>query len=458
MKLSLVRRRQARLALGILVGLLALASGIAAVGQFDFQRDRRDQDRVAKLATADLPTLAPSAQAEGWPQWRGPFGDGVSHETGLLDEWPESGPPIVWRKPVGRGFSSFAINLGRLITMEEEAATDAGARFESIVCLDAGTGNELWRHRYLNHYDERFGPGPRSTPAIDGEFVYTVGPTGIMHCLRADNGAKVWRRDLLDEFHGRPMQYGVAFSPLVEGGLVFVAPGGPDGSSVAALDKTTGATVWKALDDPASYSSPIIVSAGGVRQVLFLTNLNLVSFAPEDGREHWRFPWKAEGGFNIATPFACGDYVFTASGYGKGCALLEVTGGPNGRPRAARVYEHNRLRPFFASPVRVGDFVYGFDQMDLVCLNVRTGAIVWREKTIRDFRKGSLLAAEGNLIVCGELGTLALVEATPAGYHEKSSCRLSPTRCWTAPALANGLLYVRNDAEIVCFDLRKPGG
>jgi outer membrane protein assembly factor BamB len=408
---------------------------------------------VKRLEAAEIP-LAPLANTD-WPQWRGSNRDGVSRETGLLDQWPDDGPPLAWKRPIGRGFSSFAVANGRLYTMDqEETGSTPEQSSECVVCLDARTGSELWRFRYPNRYDERFGPGPRSSPAVDGDFVYAVGPTGILHCLHAGTGAKVWRCDLLEAFSAPAMQYGVSFSPLIEGNLIYVMPGGPNGNSVAALDKSTGALIWKALDDPASYSSPVAMTMDGVRQVLFLTNTALVSLTL-DGRKLWRFPWQAVGGFNIATPIVVGRYVFVASGYGKGCAMLEVTAGPDGTLRADRVYEHNRLRPYFASPVRVGDHIYGFDQMDLVCMNVRTGAIAWREKAIRTFKKGSLVAADGHLIVFGEAGTLTLLEATPAEYREKSTCKISPTRCWAAPALAEGRLYVRDDAQIFCFDLRK---
>ncbi len=434
---------------------LSAAGAIAAFAFIDVERYRSDADRVKRLAAADLAVPAAQVARADWPQWRGPNRDGTSLETGLLDEWPAAGPPVLWKKPIGRGFSSFAISDGRLFTMEQEGADPAtGEIFECILCLDVRTGDEIWRYRYPNHYDERFGPGPRSTPAVDGEFVYAVGPTGIMHCLRTSSGEKIWRRELLDDFQGRPMQYGVAFSPLVDGNHVYVAPGGPAGNSVAALDKSTGSLVWKSHDDPASYSSPIAATLAGSRQTLFLTNTELIGLSAE-GVALWHYPWKTADGFNIASPMAFGNYVFIASGYGKGCALLEVTAASDGVLQAGRVYEHNRMRPYFASPVRVGDYLYGFDQNDLVCMNVRTGAIAWREKGQRDFRKGSLLAADGRLIILGESGTLSLVLATPEGYQEKSTCRISQTRCWTCPALAYGKLFVRDDAQIICFDLRK---
>jgi outer membrane protein assembly factor BamB len=309
----------------------------------------------------------------------------------------------------------------------------------------------LWRFRYPNRYEERFGSGPRSTPAVDGGLVYAVGPTGILHCLRADTGAKVWRCDLADQFKAPLPRYGVAFSPLVEGDLVIVMPGGP-GAAVAAFDKRTGTLVWKALDDPVGYSSPVATTAASVRQVLVLTNKALVSLRPQDGRVFWRQSWEPVGGFNIATPLAFGDYIFVSSGYGKGCALFEVSLREDGSPQAGLVYAHRWMRNYFASSVRCKDHIYGFDNTDLACLDVRTGTIVWRHRS--RFRKGSLLIAGNRLIVLGEQGRLALAEATPEGYREKSAFRVSVNKCWTVPVLAGGKLYVRDEGRLVCLSLR----
>jgi outer membrane protein assembly factor BamB len=204
------------------------------------------------------------------------------------------------------------------------------------------------------------------------------------------------------------------------------------------------------------YSSPIVATAAGTRQLIVFTNTALVSLSPEDGAVYWRYPWQTENGFNIATPLGFGDWIFISSAYGKGCALVEVTRGADGPPpRAARVYEHNRMRNYFASSVRCGDHLYGFDMTDLVCMDARTGRVAWREKGFRSFRKGSLLAADGHLIVLGEDGTLRLVKATPSGYTEEASYRVTASKCWTVPALAAGKLYVRDESEIVCLDLTR---
>jgi outer membrane protein assembly factor BamB len=446
--------------LGLTVGLVLLTGGVVALATRDRERHQYDPDRMEKLARTALPSGEPGRAVDGdWPQWRGPNRDGLSTETGLRTSWPADGPRLLWKKPVGRGFSSLAVSAGRLYTMEKTTGPDPGTDTpsppqEAVVCLDAHTGKGIWRFRYPNHYDERFGSGPRSTPAVTGGYVYAVGPTGIFHCLRADTGEKVWRHDLMEEFQGRPMQYGVSFSPLVEGDLVFAMPGGSNGNALAAFDRRTGALAWKALDDPVGYSSPIAVTAAGVRQLLCFTNTALVSLAPASGKVYWRYPWETERGFNIATPVAFGNYVLISSAYDKGCALLEIAAEADGSLRARRVYEHNRLRNYFASSIRYGDYVYGFDMMDLVCMDVRTGRIVWREKGARSFRKGSLLIADGLLLILGEGGTLTLAVATPEGYKEKASFSLTPNKCWTVPVLAGGKLYVRTESEILCLDLR----
>jgi outer membrane protein assembly factor BamB len=447
------KRRTGWIILTLVVCLLAAIAGAIALTKIDWEHKHANPARLKRLAEVDFGATESKATRPGdWPQWRGPNRDGLSLETGLFKMWPDAGLPMLWKQPIGRGFSSSAIVNGRLYTMADESVTDT--REEVVICLDAASGNPVWRFAYANHYDERFGAGPRSTPTVDGEFVYAVGPTGIFHCLRADNGQLVWRHDLQEEFHGRKMQYGVAFSPLVEGDLVYVTPGGPDGNSIAAFDKRTGTLTWKALDDPMGYSSPIAATFNGIRQILVFTNQELVSFSAKDGKQLWHFPWVTDNGFNIATPLVFGNYVFISSGYGKGCALLEITQDPDGQQSPHLVYEHNRMRNHFASSVRYGDHIYGFDQTDLVCMEIRTGKVAWREKGMRSFGKGCLTIADGRLLVLGELGQLTLAEATPTAYVPISSMRVSDNKTWTVPVVSNGKLYIRDESHLACFDLK----
>jgi outer membrane protein assembly factor BamB len=221
---------------------------------------------------------------------------------------------------------------------------------------------------------------------------------------------------------------------------------------VAAFEKRSGRLVWQALSDEPGYSSPVCATLAGVRQLLVLTNESLVSLSPANGRINWRHPWPIKDGFNIATPITVGNYVFISSAYGKGCALLEVTRNSDDSLGVQEVYEHNRMRNYFASSVRYGEHIYGFDNSDLACMEVRTGMVLWREK---GFGKGSLLIADGRLIVLAEHGRLALAEASPEGYRERAAFQVSTNKCWTVPVLAGGRLYVRDENHLCCLDLRK---
>jgi outer membrane protein assembly factor BamB len=458
MVVRLARWKPRRPVLAVLVSVVAIIGALAAASRLDVAHFRSDSERMRSLEAS--PSLC-IGQLRGvprdWPQWRGPHRDGLSPETRLLRDWPKSGPPVRWQRSIGRGFSAPVVARGHVYTMVQDDAPDQGASAQSqacegVLCLDADTGLERWHFFYPGQYEERMGSGPRSTPAVDEGFVYAVGPTGVFHCLRADTGAKVWRHDLLEEFHAKRPRYGVSFSPLVDGDLVYALPGGPNDGCVAAFDKRSGRLVWQVLGDEPGYSSPVCATLAEVRQLLVLTNEALVSLSPEDGRMNWRYPWQTKDGFNIATPLAFGNYVFISSAYGKGCALLEVTRNADGSLGVREVYEHNRMRNYFASSVRYGEYIYGFDNSDLACMEIRTGAVLWRE---RGFRKGSLLIADGRLIVLAEHGRLALAEAAPEGYRERAAFQVSKNKCWTAPILAAGRLYVRDENHLSCLDLRK---
>jgi outer membrane protein assembly factor BamB len=446
----------------LLFGLLAF---------YHFQnRPRFAPDPVLVTELADAVILedsdtGPNRQREDWPQWRGPRRDGVSTETGLLPDWPEKGPPEAWRVKGGSGYSAVVVTGGRAFTMLREGNQ------EVVVCWDAATGKERWRFPYDCPYSNGQGSGPRSTPAVDGDLIYTVGATGLFHCLETATGKKRWRHDLLGEFKAHNLGWGVSFSPLVEGDLVFTMPGGPDGYSLAAFDKRSGDLVWKGLADPAGYSSPIAITAGGVRQIVFFTGHSLVGVTPQDGKLLWRFPWTTQHGVNAATPIffrarssepgghpesrggkAVGDYLFISSNYGKGCALLKVSG-QGSHATVSLVYEGNQMQNHFASSVLYRGYVYGFNDATLTCLDVRTGKALWKQ---RGFDKGSLLAAADRLYILGERGNLAVAEATPEQYRELAQFQAFRSRCWTAPVLADGRLYLRDEQEVLCLDLRKP--
>lgn len=440
------RQRAARLYVWLAVLLLA-AFGLLA-GYHFFFRDRHTADAalLRELQAAQLGRTPPAPAVKGeWPQWRGPNRDGISAETGLLKEWPKEGPKELWRAQGGLGYSTFAVADGRAYTILQDGDDEA------VVCWDAETGKERWRFKYAARFENGFGSGPRSTPTVQDGLVYAVGATGIFHCLKADSGDKVWRHDLLEEFKADNLEWGVSFSPLIEGDLVLTNPGGPKGGSIAAFDGKDGKLVWKSLDDQAGYSSPIAASLAGTRQVLFFTGQALVSVSPTDGKENWRYPWRTSYDVNAATPIVLDDYVFISSGYGKGAALLKVEADGGGL-KAKRVYETNRMCNHFSSCVLYKEHLYGFtDPGLLTCMEFRSGKVLWQQ---RGFETGSLTIADGHLIVLGKHGKLALVEASSEGYREKASCQPFKDKCWSVPVLANGRLYLRDEATVLCLDLR----
>jgi outer membrane protein assembly factor BamB len=417
-----------------------------------------DAERVHELTSATrIPAETVPVATSDWPQWRGPQRNGISPETDLLTAWPDDGPKVRWRQPTGDGYSGVVVAQGRAVTMVQDGEDEA------VVCWDAASGKELWRFRYPAHFRHRqFGDGPRSTPAIADGQVYTVGGTGVMHCLKlipaSTAGEALWRKDLLPEFGAPPLEWGIAFSPLVENGLVYVMPGGPAGNALVALDCATGNIAWNRFDDKASYSSPITADLAGGRQLVVLLEGRLVGVGPDSGKLLWEYPWSsgpAHTPSSIVTPLVIqrtsGDYVFLTSGYDKGCALLKIEPDASGC-KATQVYRNLNLRAVFSSPVCVGDYVYGFDDVNLVCLDVRNGKRHWKEF---GFDKGSLIAADGRLIVLGAEGTLAVVAAEPAAYREIARFTHAEERCWTAPSLADGKLYVRNRKRVVCYDLKR---
>jgi outer membrane protein assembly factor BamB len=443
---TVARKRWGRLYLWLSAGLMMILGGVATYLFLDRKVFRGNSEMLRRLENSDLSVASADPKVVGqWPQWRGPNRDGWSRENGLLTKWPESGPKKLWQAPASVGYSNLAVAAGKAITVLQDAQDEA------VVCWNAATGQEHWRYKYPGQYLDMQGSGPRSTPAIDGDRVYTVGAKGMLSCVMVSNGELIWKHDLVQEFNGQTPRWGISFSPLVEGDLVFTNPGGPNGTSVIAFNKITGDMAWKNLDDLPAYSSPIAATIAWKRQILFFTQTGLVSVTPEDGSLLWRFPWLTQFDANIATPIVMGNYVFISSGYNRGCAVLEIKKDSNGAFQAKSVYEHNRMRNHFATCVYYQDYLYGFDDATLVCMNFRTGSIAWTKK---DFKKGSLLIADGKLIILGESGTLALAEATPADYRQISSFQFSRGKCWTCPVLAEGRLYVRDEEKIVCYELR----
>ncbi len=389
---------------------------------------------------------------EDWPQWRGPNRDGVSRETGLLVDWRSRKPQRIWQVPLGTGFSSFAVADGRLYTL---ASLD---RREYVFCLDAADGRTLWRvPSGATHRDTSGGDGPRSTPTVDGDRVYTLGAEGLLQCLNAEDGTVRWKHDVLKEFGAENLNWGVSMSPLLNGDQLLVNVGAK-GASIVAFNKYTGKVDWRALDDVAGYSSPIKISVGGsgdaaVEEFVFFCGKALVGISPKDGAEHWRYKWITTSDMNIATPiYDPGTrMLFISASRDTGrCSAYRLTASHHG-VRSEHLYTNKNMRNHFNGCVLVDGYVYGFDNSVLKCIRLADGEEMWRHRSVG---KGSLVAAQGHLYVLGERGDLAVVEATHEAYREKGRFKaLDSSRAWTPPALAHGRLYVRDLENAACIDI-----
>jgi outer membrane protein assembly factor BamB len=404
-----------------------------------------DPALIEKLKGETLPTTTPAVATGDWSQWRGPNRDGIATEEGLAKSWPESGPSVLWKVPGGLGYASISVAGDQAYTIVQDGED------EVILCLAVSDGAVRWRHRYPAKFRENLsGIGPRSTPTVADGRVYVVGATGRFHCLEASSGKVLWEKDFVKDLQASTPEYGFTCSPLVEGDLVYVITGAPNGGSCVAYQRIDGKLVWKNFDDTAGYSSPVAATIGGRRQIIFLTGQSLRGVLPEDGKELWRVPWKTQQDINAASPIVIGSLVYISSGYNKGCALLQIAENAQGWSPSL-VYEHNRMRNQFATSVLVGEHLYGFDDMYLACMELRTGKVVWKR---RGFDKGSLLAVPGHLIVLGEYGQLALVETNPAKYQAVSQTALPKGVFRSMPSLAHGKLFVRDQESIYCLNLR----
>jgi outer membrane protein assembly factor BamB len=373
--------------------------------------------------------------AADWQQWRGPQRNGISSETNWLSRWSGAGPKKVWTAQVGQGFSSVAVKGNRVYTMGNMGEKDV------VYCLDAANGKVVWRHSYSCSAGD-YG-GPRATPTVDGDKVYTLSREGQAFCLNAASGKVVWSKDLQRETGGQPPRWGFASSALVEGNLVIYNVG----TAGVALDKNTGRVAWKTGSGTSGYASPVPYTLGNQRGVAIFTANSIVGLNPTNGRQLWQHPWQTRFDVNAADPIFSGDTVFISSNYGRGCALIRVAGG---RPTA--LWENRSLRNHFSSSVMVGGSIYGNDEGRLACLDLKTGGERWRQG---GFGKGGLIAANGNLICLTERGLLVIVKATPDKYTELASAQVLRGTCWTHPVLANGFVYCRShEGELVCLDVR----
>jgi outer membrane protein assembly factor BamB len=412
--------------------------------------------------------------AAAWPQWRGPDRTGVSKETGLLKSWPKNGPPLLWTyKDTGIGYSGPAIVGNRLYTM--------GARNEVtyIIALDVNKGTEIWSQKVGPIFtQDAYGDGPRSTPTIDGDYLYALDGNGELVCLETAKGKEIWRKNLVKDLGGEMMsEWGFSESILIDGDKLLCTPGGAKGT-LAALDKKTGAVLWQSseLKNKAPYSSIMAAEIGGVRQYIQTSYIDdkeggvVSGFAAKDGKVLWTMPILEGKSYGIGpTPIISGNLVYVVS-YEGGCHLFQVT--PKGKSFAAKdIYPGNVRRKvlnFHGGMVKVGDYVFGHSKgPGWVCQDFKTGKLQWNSRK-PECKSGAILGTEERLYLYTDLGEVVLAEMNSKAWKEQGrfqipeKSKVPQTRktsreagIWTHPVVANGRLYLRDQELLFCYDVRE---
>ncbi len=395
-------------------------------------------------------SLSPVTAAD-WPQWRGPTRDDVSTETGLLKQWPAAGPQRTWLfENAGMGYAGFSVSTGRLFTM----GTRDGK--EVLLAINATTGKELWATPIGDVLKNGWGDGPRSTPTVDVDRIYTMSGTGNLVCVKIIDGKVLWTKSMKD-LGGDTPSWGFTESPLVDGKNVIVTPGGGKGT-MAALDKMTGNPVWQSAEitEGAQYSSIIPATIGGKKQYVQLVMQTVFGVDPANGKLIWRSPWSGRTAV-IPTPIVKGDEVFISSGYGVGCKKVKISGS-----EATDVFVNKDLQNHHGGVILVDGYLYGHsDKSGWTCMDFKDGTVKWANKSLG---KGAVGYADGMLYCLEEnSGTLVLAEASTTGWKESGRFKLDPQaanrnpqgKIWVHPVISNGKLYLRDQEFIYCYNVKK---
>jgi outer membrane protein assembly factor BamB len=421
------------------------------------------------LAAADSPKERASGKTEitssgaDWPQWRGPDRNDISHETGLLKTWPKTGPKLLWTyEETGIGYSGPSVVGDHLYVM------GADEKNEFVQAINVKSGKKVWSSIVGEFYQNKYGSGPRSTPAVDGGHLYVLGANGDLSCLDRSTGAKKWSVNLTDKkgtAGGRPV-WGYSESPLVDGDRVVCSPGGSKGT-LAAFDKETGKLLWqsKEVTDQEGYSSVVVAQLGGVRQYVQQTMNGVAGIAPADGKRLWYYP---EPGYKVAvipTVLVHNGLVYAVAGYGAGASLLQLENA-DGKFNARNLYSEEArglMDNKHGGVLAVGDLVFGWSDASRgkwVCQDFKTGKEVWKSTAQG---RGSVTCADGNLYCYSEKdGTCVLVPAVASGWKEQgrftiprhTKDREFNNNIWTHPVVANGKLYLRDQELLFCYDVK----
>lgn len=389
----------------------------------------------------------PEVAVGEWPQFRGPNRDNVSTEPGLLAKWPEDGPSLAWKQTgLGQGYSSVSVVKGKVFTMGNRGDD------EYLIALNAETGDEIWALKTGKAYHDGTGDGPRGTPTVDEERVYALGANGELVCAGIEKGDSIWQVNILKEYGGNNIQWGISESVLVDGDHVLCTPGGKK-ATLVALNKHTGKPAWRSVVPglpQAGYASMIPIEVGNVKLYVNFVHTGVVGVKASDGKFLWQDQKSANGTANCSSPVFYDDSIFSASGYGTGGAMVKLAA-QGSQVRATLEYETKKMKNHHGGMAAVGEFLYGFDESTLTCLELKSGKVKWEDRSVG---KGSLTIADGMLYLRSEQGPVALAEVTQDGYNETGRFD-QPDRSdkpsWSHPVVAGGKLYLRDMDTLLAF-------
>ena len=443
-----------------MVGLAVIVAGVAAfksIIRVDGAVDGRGLPKLAWVWTAKQSLAAPQLPAAiaitaksdipDVPQFFGPERDGVVHGAMLNHDWKTNPPKQLWRQPVGIGWSAFSVAGGRAFTMEQRGED------ELVTCYDVATGTLVWSHAHLKvrFVEWQGGDGPRSTPTFAQDHVYALGATGILDSLKASDGSPVWSRNVLEENHQSNITWGKSIAPLVYDNVVVVTGGNESGHCLFAYNRETGEPLWQAGDDQGSYASPTLVTLAGKKVVLSSNANTLTAHDPSTGMVLLSYPWGSSKWPRAAQPtIVPGDRIFLSAGYGMGCLMLQIRATAEGKLTATELWHNNKMKTQFNSVHVLNGHIYGLDDGGLACMKIETGERLWKDGR---FGAGQSLLVDDAVLIQSERGEVVLAEASPTGFKALAQLSALNSKTWNHPVLAGRYLLVRNDQEMVCYEM-----
>ncbi|QDU43556.1 outer membrane biogenesis protein BamB [Symmachiella dynata] len=390
-----------------------------------------------------------TAVAGDWPQILGPTRNGIAQDEKLADSWPANGPQVVWKQKIGSGLAGPVVADGRVVLFQRIGDNDV------VQAYDAQTGKPGWKNQFPTTFRPSINPddGPRSIPLIHKDRVYLFGAAGDLRCVSFADGQEIWVRHTHKEFGAREGYFGAGSSPIVVDGKLLLNVGGFRGPAVVAFSLDKGKTLWEAVKDTASYSSPVVATLNGKQQVIFITRMNLVSLDPADGSVQFEIPFGRRGPtVNGANPLVIGNRVFATSHYGVGGLMVEV-----GDAAPKTIWENDEaLSSHYPTPIYYDGNLYGIhgqeraSPLHLRCVDAKTGGVLWSED---NFGIGTFIMADGKLLITKLDGEIVLVQPSPKKYTELSRAQIGQSTARALPALADGKLYLRDEQFLYCVDV-----